>query len=207
MARYWTRSRRVFAGIGGVEEQSVDPCDGRRRRHSAMEPARNTPFHGRRGYWRYRRSRRLLHVHAEVKAAATAVIPVAGQGHERFLVAEQLTQEIGHLRLPDEASHCSGQPGSGERPSPRQQSWFCDEPVAQPCGCERSAAPRPSVPGCVSDGDWIGYRSAREVRERDARCSRMTQVPRSRSARVSRGYFGDPRRACTCAPGAIGRYQ
>ncbi|HKG28159.1 MAG TPA: ATP-binding protein [Thermomicrobiales bacterium] len=21
------------------------------------------------------------------------------------------------------------------------------------------------------------------------------------------GYFGDPRRACTCAPGAIGRYQ
>jgi hypothetical protein len=35
-------------------------------------------------------------------------------------------------------------------------------------------------------------------------------VPRSASVGVKRcpcGYNGDPRRACSCAPGAIGRYQ
>jgi hypothetical protein len=41
-------------------------------------------------------------------------------------VAEQLTEKMGHLRLPDESPHCRGQLRSGERPSRRQQSWFCD---------------------------------------------------------------------------------
>jgi hypothetical protein len=149
-----------------------------------MESARDASFHGHRWYWWYRRSRRLLHVHAEVKAAATAVIPVAGQRDERFLVAEQPTQEMGHLRLPDEASHCRGQPGAGEHPARRQQSWFCNDHAAQSCGDERRVAPHPSMPGFVSGCVWLGYRFAREVRDRDARCSRMTQLPRLRSARA-----------------------
>jgi hypothetical protein len=164
---------------------SGDPCDARCCSRSAMEAAGDASFHGRRWYWWYRQGRRLLLVHAEVKAAATAVIPVAGQRDGRFLVAEQQTQEMGHLRLPDEASHFRGQPRSGERPSYRQQSCFCEEHAAQTCGCERSAAPHPSVPGLVSESVWTGYRSAREVRDRDPRCSRMTQLPRLRSARVS----------------------
>jgi hypothetical protein len=89
-----------------------------------MKPARDASFHRRR--WHHRRRCRFTD-HAEVEPAAAAVIPVAGQGHQRFLVAEQQTQEMGHLRLPDEASHCRGQPGSGNDPSIDSSHGFATE--------------------------------------------------------------------------------
>jgi hypothetical protein len=107
-----------------------------------MEAACDTPFHGHR---RDRRRRRRFTLHAEVESAATAVIAVAGQGDEGFLVAEQLTEKMGHLRLPDESSHCRGQLRSGERPSRRQQSWFCDGAPAQTRRREPCAASHPSA--------------------------------------------------------------
>jgi hypothetical protein len=62
-----------------------------------METAGDATFRGRR---RYRLRRRRFTLHAEVESATTAVIAVARQGDEGFLVAEQLTQKMGHDRLP-----------------------------------------------------------------------------------------------------------
>jgi hypothetical protein len=135
----------LFSPSSNWGSRSADTCDGRGCSRSAMEAARDTPFHGRRRSRRDRRRRRQFTLHAEVESAATAVIAVAGQGDEGFLVAEQLTEKMGHLRLPDESSHCRGQLRSGERPSRRQQSWFCDGAPAQTRRREPCAASHPSA--------------------------------------------------------------
>jgi hypothetical protein len=136
------------------ELRSADTGHARWCWRSAMEPARDTPFHARR-YWRYRRSRRRFTVDAEVEPATTAVIPVAGQGDEGFLVAEQLTQKMGHVRLPDEAFHCRGQCGSGERPSRRQRSWFCDADPSQTRRRATWAASHPSAASTISNDGGV----------------------------------------------------
>jgi hypothetical protein len=140
----------LFSPSGIRGSRSADTCDRRWYSRSPMEPACDTPFHGRRRSRRDRRRRRRFTLHAEVESAATAVIAVAGQGDEGFLVAEQLTEKMGHLRLPDESSHCRGQLRSGERPSRRQRSWFCEGDPAQmrrrePCAACHHAAAASSV--------------------------------------------------------------
>jgi hypothetical protein len=107
-----------------------------------MEAARDAAFHQRR--WHHRRRCRFT-VHAEVESATTAIESVAGQGDERFLVAEQLTQKMSHPCLPNEAFHCRDQLGSGERPSRRQQSWFCDGDPSQTRRRDTCAASHPSA--------------------------------------------------------------
>ena len=59
---------------------------------------------------------------------------------------------MGHDRLPDEPSHCRGQPGPGERPSRRQQSWFCNEHMAQTRRRNTCAASHPS-PAASTDSN------------------------------------------------------
>jgi hypothetical protein len=96
--------------------------------HSAVEPTSGSPFRARLRSRRSRRDRHLRPLHAEVPSAPPADIPVAGQGDEGLLVAEEQTQEMDHLRLPALASHDRGQPASGECPARRRQSWFVRGP-------------------------------------------------------------------------------
>jgi hypothetical protein len=83
---------------GSIGTPARGACGAGRTKHSAVKPAGSALFHGRR---RDRRGRRCRPLHAKVEPTATADIPVAGQGDEGLLVAEQQTQEMGHLRLPN----------------------------------------------------------------------------------------------------------
>ena len=94
--------------------------------HSAVEPTSGSPFRARLRSRRSCRGRHLRPLHAEVPSAPPADIPVAGQGDEGLLVAEEQTQQMGHLRLLELGSHCRNPRGAGECPACRQQSWFCE---------------------------------------------------------------------------------
>ena len=140
----------MFAGIGGAEEGKADTCDGRWCSRSAMEAARAAAFQVCR---RDRRRRRWFTLHAEVVPAATAVIAVAGQGDEGFLVAEHLTQKMGQDRPPHEACHCKRQFGSGERLSRRQWSWFCHADPSQIRSRDTGAAAHPFAAASTASND------------------------------------------------------
>jgi hypothetical protein len=187
-----TAFRRValLSPSGGL--RSDDICDGRWCSRSAMEAARGTLFHRRR--WHHRRRCRFT-VDAEVQPAPAAVIAIAGQEDERFLVAEQQTQKMGHDRLPNEASHCRGQPGSGECPSRRQQSWFCDRAPARTRRRETRAALRHaaaastvSTDGRVMlDATTSSRRSSSDAASRSTRAvSRSSESPGHRCPRRHR---------------------
>jgi hypothetical protein len=114
-------------------------------------------------------------------------------------VAEQQTQEMGHLRLPDEASHCRGQPGSGERPFHRQQSWFCEEHPVQTRRREPCAASHPSAAASTVSNDgsvMLGSTTSSRPSFSDV-ASRST-----RAMSRSRSYPGYryPRRQSACQP-------
>jgi hypothetical protein len=94
--------------------------------HSAVEPTSGSPFCARLRSGGPVGTAPLRSLHAEVPSAPPADIPVAGQGNESLLVAEEQTQQMGHLRLLELGSHCRNPCGAGECPACRQQSWFCE---------------------------------------------------------------------------------